>query len=236
MQIDFVTLFPEMILPYVQGSILGRAERSRRVGFGTQNPRDFAEGKHRKVDDSPYGGGPGMVMMAPPIAAAVEACNPDPDGAIVLADPAAPLFTQEDAESLAVLPHLVFICGHYEGVDERVRTQIATHTFSIGSFVMTGGELAALAMADAVVRLQPGVLGSEESHADDSFTNDGLLGFPLYTRPAEFRGESVPPELLSGNHAEIARWRRRAQIERTKLMRPDLFDRARLKKSDHELL
>lgn len=215
---------------------MARAVASGTVTFGTQNPRDFASDIHRTVDDSPYGGGPGMVLMAPVVAAAVESCQPGPGTAIILTDPAGTPFRQHHAEELAQTGHIILICGHYEGVDERVATQVATHVFSIGDFVLTGGEIPALAIADSVIRLLPGVLGSAESHQDDSYSNDGLLGFPLYTRPAEFRGEPVPEVLRSGDHKKIAEWRRRQQLARTKMRRPDLFARADLHPSDLDLL
>ncbi|MBX3109215.1 MAG: tRNA (guanosine(37)-N1)-methyltransferase TrmD [Fimbriimonadaceae bacterium] len=224
------------MLPAVGHSIMARAAASGAVTFGTQNPRDFATDAHRTVDDSPYGGGPGMVLMAPLVAAAVESCQPGPGAVVILTDPAGTPFRQFHAEELAQAGHLILICGHYEGVDERVATQVATHVFSIGDFVLTGGEIPALAIADSVIRLLPGVLGSAESHQDDSHSNDGLLGFPLYTRPAEFRGEPVPEVLRSGDHKKIAEWRRRQQLIRTKMRRPDLFARADLHPSDLDLL
>lgn len=236
MRIDFVTLFPEMVLPALDHSIMGRAVRGGAVKFSAQNPRDFAMDKHKTVDDSPYGGGPGMVMMPTLVESALTACNRTSATAVVLTDPAATLFTQSDAESLGGFEHVVFICGHYEGIDERVRTQLCTHAFSIGDFVLTGGELPALVIADSIVRLLPGVLGSAESHEDDSHSNSGLLGFPLYTKPATFLGEPVPEVLTSGNHQKIAQWRRQQQLIRTKMHRPDLFCAADLSPDDLDLL
>ncbi|MFM9873297.1 MAG: tRNA (guanosine(37)-N1)-methyltransferase TrmD [Fimbriimonadaceae bacterium] len=236
MKIDFVTLFPEMVLPALNHSIIARAVTQNIIEFSTQNPRDHATDKHRTVDDSPYGGGPGMVMMATIIETAVQACSPNPQTAIILTDPAGERFSQADAENLSQLQHIIFICGHYEGIDERVATQIATHSFTIGDFVLTGGELPALAMTDSIVRLLPGVLGSPESHQDDSHSNDGLLGFPLYTKPQTFKGEEVPEVLRSGNHQKIAQWRRQQQLNRTKTRRPDLFAQADLSPSDLDLL
>ena len=235
LRVDFVTLFPEMVLGALSHSMMARALTAGAVEFRASNPRDFATDAHRSVDDTSYGGGPGMVMMAPLIAAAVDALEPLPGAVIVLCDAAGERFDQGAARSLASTEQVVFLCGHYEGVDERVRTKIATHCYSIGDFVLTGGELPALAMADAVVRLLPGVLGDPESHRDDSF-EDGLLGFPLFTRPEEFMGEAVPEVLKSGNHAEIAKWRRRQQVQRTRSARPDLFSKAALAKADLELL
>jgi tRNA (guanine37-N1)-methyltransferase len=236
MRIGFVTLFPQIIQPALEHSIMARAVAKKLVEFQTANPRDHAADKHRTVDDSPYGGGPGMVMMAPLIDSAVNALNPTPKTAIILTDPAGTPYKQHHAEQLATLDHLIIVCGHYEGIDERVATQIATHTFSIGDFVLTGGELPALAIADSVVRLLPGVLGDQLSHQDDSYSNDRLLGFPLYTKPISFRGEDVPPILLSGDHAKIAKWRRQQQLQRTRSRRPDLFARADLQPTDLDLL
>lgn len=236
MKIDFVTLFPDMMLPALNHSIIARAINQNIITFSTQNPRDHATDKHRTVDDSPFGGGPGMVMMPNIIESAVKACHPTPHSAIILTDPSGELFNQSHAESLSQLDHLIFICGHYEGIDERVATQIATHTFTIGDFVLTGGELPALAITDSVVRLLPGVLGSPESHQDDSHSNNGLLGFPLYTKPQSFNGEEVPEVLRSGNHQKIAQWRRQQQLIRTKTRRPDLFAQADLSPSDLDLL
>ncbi len=236
MKIDFVTLFPEMVLPALGHSIISRAVNQNLVVFSAKSPRDFATDKHRTVDDSPYGGGPGMVLMAPVVESAVQACQPTPKTAIILTDPAGERFTQAHAEALSQLDHVIFICGHYEGIDERVATQIATHSFTIGDFVLTGGELPALAMADSIIRLLPGVLGSAESHQDDSHSNDGLLGFPLYTKPQVFNEEEVPDVLRSGNHQKIAQWRRQQQLIRTKTRRPDLFAQADLSPSDLDLL
>lgn len=172
-----------------------------------------------------------MVMMAPLILKAVEALEPSKGAAIVLCDAAGEKFTQKTAKSLALQDQVVFLCGHYEGVDERVRTKIATHCYSIGDYVLTGGELPALVMADAVVRLLPGAIGDPESHRDDSF-EEGLLGFPLYTRPDEFLGEAVPDVLKSGDHGAIAKWRRAQQVRRTRENRPDLLPWAKLTEAD----
>jgi len=234
-RVDFVSLFPEFIEQALSFSIMARAAGSGAVEFRTSNPRDFATDKHRTVDDTSYGGGPGMVMMPTMIESAVSALEPRPETAIILCDAAGEKFTQAAARDLAQREHLVIICGHYEGVDERVRTQIATHCYTIGDYVLTGGELPALVMADAIVRLLPGVLGDPESHQDDSHT-EGLLGFPLYTKPAEFRGESVPEVLLSGDHGAIACWRREQSLRRTRAWRPDLFAQANLAPQDIRLL
>ncbi len=235
LRIGFVTLFPEVFETYLKTSMMGRAVGAGAVQFQLSNPRDFATDRHRKVDDSPYGGGPGMVMMAPLIEQALEGFKPTPGANIILTDPTGEIFTQETAQNLAKSEDVIFICGHYEGVDERVRTQLATHVYSIGDFVLTGGELPALVMTDAIVRLLDGVLGDPDSHKEDSHS-DGLLGFPAFTRPPEFRGESVPEVLLSGNHAAIKRWRRKQQLVRTRTIRPDLWVKAELRADDLELL
>lgn len=235
MRVDFVTLFPEMIVGALSHSILARAQSSGLVSFGTANPRDFTHDRHRTVDDRPFGGGPGMVMMVPPIADAVASLTPTAATAIILLDPMGERFDQAAARDLSLRDHVILICGHYEGVDERVRTQIATHCYSVGDYVLTGGELPALTIADAVVRLRPGVLGDPASHEDDSH-GDGLLGFPLYTKPIEFAGESVPEVLRSGDHDAISAWRRRAALNRTRRHRPDLFANAQLSPADIKLL
>jgi tRNA (guanine37-N1)-methyltransferase len=235
LRVGFVTLFPEMVLGALAHSIMGRASDAGHVEFVASNPRDFATDPHRSVDDSSYGGGPGMVMMAPLIASALNALAPDSSTAVVLCDPAGEKFDQAAARALSSKPSIVFICGHYEGVDERVRTTLATHCYSVGDYVLTGGELPALLMADATVRLLPGVLGDPQSHQDDSF-EDGLLGFPLYTRPDEFMGEQVPQVLKSGNHQAVAAWRRAQQLARTRQNRPDLFAKAALTPEDLRLI
>jgi len=217
--IDIVTLFPEMFAP-LSHSILGRAIEQGLLAVGYVNPRDFTSDRHRTVDDYPYGGGPGMVMKPEPIFLAVESVA-RPASAVVLLSPAGRVFNQRVAAELAELEHLVLICGHYEGVDERVREHLATDEISIGDYVLTGGELAAMVIVDAVARLLPGVLGHEESASDESHSQ-GVLEYPQYTRPPVFRGWPVPERLLSGHHAEIAKWRRRQALERTMARRPDL--------------
>jgi tRNA (guanine37-N1)-methyltransferase len=231
-RIDVVTLFPEMFAP-LSHSILGRAIEQGRLVVSYVNPRDFTSDRHRTVDDYPYGGGPGMVMKAEPIFLAVEsvlgsddAGRPadvaEPERAVVLLSPAGRVFSQHVAAELAEKAHLVLICGHYEGVDERVVEHLVDDEISIGDYVLTGGELAAMVVIDAVARLLPGVLGHEESASDESHSQ-GLLEYPQYTRPPEFRGWPVPERLLSGHHAEIAKWRRRQALERTAARRPDLL-------------
>jgi tRNA (guanine37-N1)-methyltransferase len=219
-RIDVITLFPEMFAA-LEHSILGRAIEQGRLTVSYVNPRDFTSDRHRTVDDYPYGGGPGMVMKPEPIFLAVESVA-GPDSAIVLLSPAGRVFKQAVAAELASLEHLVLICGRYEGIDERVADSVVTDEISIGDYVLTGGELAAMVVIDAVARLLPGVLGHAESASDESHSQ-GLLEYPQYTRPPVFRGWPVPDRLLSGHHAEIAKWRRRQSLERTMARRPDLM-------------
>jgi tRNA (guanine37-N1)-methyltransferase len=235
MRIAFVTLFPEQVLAALEHGVVARAARAGVLRFDAANPRDFADDRHRTVDDKPYGGGPGMVLMAPVVAAALSSLGLGPGAPVVLCDPAAPLFRQADAVRLSGFQEVCFVCGHYEGVDERIRTRLCSEARSVGDFVVTGGELPAALMADAVARLVPGVIGDPASHEDDSM-GGGLLGFPLYTRPEEFQGEKVPEVLLSGHHGEIARWRRAQRLARTRAMRPDLFATADLLPGDLDLL
>ena len=235
LQVEFVSLFPEMVLGAVKHSILNRASDSGLVCFGCTNPRDFARDNHRTVDDSPFGGGPGMVMKCEPLADAIESLPPCAKQAIVLTDPTGTPFKQEHAHVLAGYERIVFLCGHYEGIDDRIRQRYATHVFSIGDYVLTGGELASLVMADAVVRTLPGALGSSESLLVDSHS-EGLLSAPQFTRPEEYFGIAVPAVLRSGDHGAIASWRRRQSLELTRRLRPDLFWSAPLERSDLKLL
>lgn len=238
MRIDILTLFPEMVECGVDYSIVKRARERELIAVGVHNIRDFTEDKHRTTDEPPYGGGPGMVMKPEPIFRAAEhvlAQYPSDQTRVILTSPQGEVFTQRKAEELSACPHLVFICGHYEGVDERVREHIVTDELSIGDYVLTGGELPALVMLDAVVRLLPGVLGAEQSALDESFS-EGLLEYPQYTRPADFRGWRVPDVLLSGHHAEIDKWRRMQSLERTMRSRPDLLETARLSDADLKML
>ncbi len=221
MRIDVLTLFPEMFGGPLGHSILKRAVERGVLEVALTNPRDFATDRHRTVDDAPYGGGPGMVMKPGPLFAAAEAVA-RPGSPIVLLSPRGRVFTQAVARELAGHDHLVLICGHYEGVDERVRDHLATDELSIGDYVLTGGELAAMVIVDAVARLLPGVLGDDLSSADESHSG-GLLEYPQYTRPPEFRGRRVPDALLSGNHALIEGWRRWQSLLVTALHRPDLI-------------
>ena len=234
-RVDFVTLFPDMVLGAARHSMLRRAEEHGAVAFGAINPRTFTTDVHGTVDDKPYGGGPGMLMMGEPILAALQALEPGPHTAVVMTDPTGEPFDQKAAIELATRDHVVFVCGHYEGVDDRVRTEVCTHAYSLGDFVLTGGELPALVMADALVRLLPGVLGSQESLEADSHAG-GLLSAPQYTRPETLLGEAVPEVLRSGNHEAVARWRRRQALVATRERRPDLFCRAKLTKRDLDLL
>lgn len=238
MRVDVLTVFPEVIEAGIGFSIVKRARETGALTVGTRNPREFATDRHRTVDDSPYGGGAGMVMKADMVFAAAEACFADGDienPAIVLLEPQARTFDQRTASRWAGLPYLMLICGHYEGIDERVREHLATETVSIGDYVLTGGELPALVVIDAIARLLPGVLGSAESLEQDSFA-EGLLGYPQYTRPEVFRGWRVPETLLSGNHRAIAKWRRKQSLLRTRTERPDLYARASLSEEDLKLV
>jgi tRNA (guanine37-N1)-methyltransferase len=240
MRIDILTLFPKMFeVPFSFG-IFKRAVDSGLVSIGLHDIRAYTHDKHHTADDYPYGGGAGMVMKPEPVFEAVEAIKAgadDKDGKlpVVLMTPQGRPFTQSIAEELAGYRHLVLISGHYEGIDERVREHLATDEISIGDYVLTGGELPAMVVVDAVLRLIPGVLGSEDSSLDDSHTG-GLLEYPQYTRPAEYRGWKVPEVLLSGNHAQIAKWRREQIIRRTLERRPELLDKAALGLEDKKLV
>ncbi|MCL0059614.1 tRNA (guanosine(37)-N1)-methyltransferase TrmD [Dehalococcoidia bacterium] len=225
MRIDIVTLFPNMFSGPFDESIIRRARDNKFVEIVIHNLRDYGLGKHRVVDDYPYGGGSGMVLMPEPLFSAVEAIKGESRIPVILLTPQGRLFTQQVAEELAAYSRFILVCGHYEGVDERVREYLVTDEISIGDYVLTGGEPAAMVVCDAVVRLIPGVLGSPESVRDDSHSG-GLLEYPQYTRPQIFRGWEVPPVLLSGNHAEIARWRREQAVLRTLARRPDLLEKA----------
>jgi tRNA (guanine37-N1)-methyltransferase len=232
MRIDVVTLFPELIEPALRTSIIGRAAESGRVEFGIHDLREHGLGRHRSVDDYPYGGGAGMVMRPEPLFAAIQPLR-DAGAHVVLMDAAGERLTDALARELAGVQHLALVCGRYEGVDERVRT-LVDREVSIGDYVVTGGELPALVVVDAVVRLVPGVI-AEASHVDDSYAS-GLLEYPQYTRPETFRDLAVPPVLLSGNHGEVERWRRREGLRRTLERRPDLLDGAELSDEDRRFL
>ncbi len=221
MRIDIITLFPDMLDGPLSASILARARARGLVTVAVHNLRDHAEGRHRTTDEPPFGGGGGMIMTPEPLARAVEALRA-PDARVILLDPAGRRFTQEVARELAARPHLVLVCGRYEGVDERVRAHVVDEELSIGDYVLNGGELAALVVTEAVVRLLPGVLGDLGAPERDSFAR-GLLEHPHYTRPEVFRGARVPEALLSGDHGRIARWRRVMSVWRTWQRRPDLL-------------
>jgi tRNA (guanine37-N1)-methyltransferase len=225
MRIDILTLFPNMFSGVFGESILKKAQEKDAVSLNVINFREFADNKHKTVDDYPYGGGAGMVLKPQPIFDAVEHLtkNSDDQPRIILLCPQGERYTQKKAEELAKERHLVLICGHYEGYDERIREHLVTDEISIGDYVLTGGELGAMVIVDSVVRLLPGVLGNEESPVQDSYSS-GLLEHPHYTRPADFRGMKVPEVLLSGNHQLIAEWREKESLRRTYLRRPDLLE------------
>ncbi len=231
MHIDILTLFPQMFDSPFNASIFKRAIERKLVSVGLYNIRDYSHDKHHTVDDYAYGGGAGMILKPEPIFEAVESIRAKQEAAdqvpVILLTPQGRPFSQPIAYELSGYGHLILICGRYEGVDERVREHLVTDEISIGDYVLGGGELAAMVVVDAVVRLLPGVLGSEASATDDSYAT-GLLEYPQYTRPAVYRGWSVPEVLLSGNHAQIAKWRREQAIQRTLERRPELLDKANL--------
>ena len=236
MEIHVVTVFPEMFEPVLELGIIGRARRAGLAKVHLHALRDYTHDRHKTVDDSPFGGGPGMVMRPEPLFEALEAIAP-PDGTpVVVMTPQGKPYTQRDAERFARSESLVIICGRYEGIDERARSALATEEISVGDYVLTGGEVPAMAVIDSVVRLLPGALGhGEEAVADDSHTS-GILQHPQYTRPAEYRGMSVPEVLLSGDHAAVDRWRRREALRRTLERRPDLLEQAPLTNDDQATL
>ena len=235
MRIDLLTLFPEFFLSPLDQSMLRRAQMLGKVEYRVLNLRDFATDRHQVTDDRPFGGGPGMVMKPEPLVAAIRGVRQeDPDTRVILLAPAGRLFDQDMAVELAQAYSLLLICGHYEGVDERVRHFIDDE-ISIGDYVLTGGEIPALVVVDAVTRLIPGVLGNEAATAEESFQT-GLLEYPHYTRPREFEGHPVPEVLLSGDHARIARWRREQALRRTRTLRPELLEKATLSSEDQEFL
>lgn len=222
MNVDVLTIFPHMFPGPLGDSITGRALATGLIHLNPVDIRDFALDKHRSTDDYPYGGGPGMVMRPDPVIAALESVR-TPSSRAVLLSPAGRRFTQSVAYELAQEEHLILICGRYEGVDERVRLLSGGEELSIGDFVLTGGELAAMVVLDAVMRLLPGVLSSSDAWRDESHSTEGLLEYPQYTRPVEFRGLRVPDVLLSGHHAQVAAWRRQQALLRTRERRPDLL-------------
>ncbi|OFO40112.1 tRNA (guanosine(37)-N1)-methyltransferase TrmD [Staphylococcus sp. HMSC070D05] len=235
MKIDYLTLFPEMFDGVLNHSILKRAQDKNIIEINTVNFRDYAENKHNQVDDYPYGGGQGMVLKPEPVFNAMQDLKRTDKMRVILMCPQGRPFSQAIAEELSEAEHIVFICGHYEGYDERIRENLVTDEISMGDYVLTGGELPAMTMTDAIVRLIPGVLGNEQSHQDDSFS-DGLLEFPQYTRPREYKDMTVPDVLLSGNHANIEKWRHEQKLIRTLHKRPDLLEKYQLSDKDKEFL
>lgn len=236
MRFDVFSLFPSVIQPYLEISILQRAIQNGLLEVHLHDIRSFTTDKHHITDDAPFGGGGGMVMKPEPIFTAVESVLGSPPSCpVILLTPQGRTYTQQVAAELARYPHLALLCGRYEGIDERVREHLVTDEISIGDYVLTGGELPALILIDSITRLIPGVLGDPDGAQDDSFAS-GLLEYPHYTRPAEFRGWRVPEVLLSGNHAEIARWRRQQALLRTWKRRPDLLEKTELSESDRRFL
>ena len=244
MRFDVITLFPELFAPFLASGVTRRAYESGQVEVKLWNPRDFAPGNYKRVDDRPFGGGPGMVMMAEPLSScldAVMAARRDV-APVVLFSPVGEVLRHAAVEGWATSIGAVLVCGRYEGIDQRFIDARVTHQISLGDFVLSGGELPAMALLDAVARLQPGVLGDEASHVQDSFNPalDGLLDCPHYTRPEQWRGEGVPAALMSGHHAQIERWRRDQRLAITAAHRPELIDAARaagrLNKADEAVL
>jgi len=237
MHIDILTLFPEMLSGVFNTSILKKARDKEKFSCNLVDFREYAENKHKKVDDYPYGGGAGMVLTAQPVFDAVEAVtkNKSAKPRIILMCPQGEPYTQKKAEELAKEEHLVFICGHYEGYDERIRQYLVTDEISIGDYILTGGELGAAVVVDSIVRLLPDVLGNTESAVEDSYST-GLLEHPHYTRPADFRGMTVPEVLLSGNHAHIDTWRKKESLKRTYERRPELLTNQIISPENQKLL
>ena len=227
MLIDIITIFPEVCKPYLDSSILGIAQEKGKLEIRLHNLRDYTLDKHRKVDDRPFGGGPGMILTPEPVFRAVEAIKRTADGRrqtakVILLSPQGKTLNQKLAEKLSKRKHLILICGRYEGVDERVRESLVSEEISIGDYILSGGELAALVLTDSLARLLPGVLGHKDSNVRESFS-DNLLEYPQYTRPADFRGLRVPQVLLSGDHKKIEEWRKHQAVKITKKKRPDIL-------------
>lgn len=236
MKFDILTLFPGMFSGPFDESIIRRARDKQLIDISLHNIRDWASDRHQTADDAPYGGGAGMVMKAEPLAACIESIKTlQPASTVVLTSPQGRPLTHDIARELAAKPGLIIVCGRYEGIDERIRTLYAEDDVSLGDFVLSGGEIAAMAIVDSVTRLIPGALGSNESAETDSF-GDGLLEYPHYTRPPEFRGLSVPEALLSGNHERIRKWRRKESLRKTKALRPDLLSRIVQTREDQKML
>jgi len=237
MRISVVSLFPEMVATIAEYGVVGRAQQRDLVSLDIENPRDYADDSHRTVDDRPYGGGPGMVMKFEPVAGALRAAKSTlPEGSpVICLSPQGQAFDQARAKRYANLPGLLLLAGRYEGIDERLIESQVDEELSLGDFVLSGGEIAAMAVIDAVVRLLPGVLGDDESAEQDSFV-EGLLDCPHYTRPEEVDGRTVPDVLLSGDHAKIARWRHKQALGRSFLRRPDLLEKLDLSNEQRVLL
>jgi tRNA (guanine37-N1)-methyltransferase len=238
MKIDVLTLFPEMFSGVFGHSILHKAAEKSAVQYNVVNFREYADNKHQTVDDYPYGGGAGMVLKPQPLFDAVAALKEQAasnETRVILLCPQGKRYDQKTAEEYAKEKHLIFVCGHYEGYDERIREHVVTDEISIGDYVLTGGELGAMVVIDSVVRLLPEVLGNEESHMKDSFST-GLLEHPHYTRPSDFRGMKVPDVLLSGNHKLIEEWRNKEALRRTLLRRPDLLEKMKLSEEQENWL
>lgn len=237
MRIDIMTLFPDMCESVLGESIIGRARKSEKVEIHCTDIRDFAGNKHNKVDDAPFGGGMGMIMAANPIYECYKSLygENEPKPHLIYMSPKGKTLTQKKVVELSKLDRVVILCGHYEGIDERVIEEIVDEEISVGDYVVTGGELPALILADAVCRMLPGVLSDDLCFEEESHFS-GLLEYPQYTRPAVWKGREVPPVLLSGNHAKIAKWRRKMQLTVTKERRPELFDELQLTKADEKIL
>jgi tRNA (guanine37-N1)-methyltransferase len=235
MHFDVVSLFPEVITAYMDASIMGRAQRAGLLSVATHDLRTWTHDKHRTVDDEPFGGGQGMLMKPAPIFEAVgelASCGPKPH--VVFFSPVGTRFDQAVATRFASYERVLMVCGRYEGMDERAY-ELASEVLSLGDYVLTGGELAALCVMDATARLLPGVLGDEQSYQDESFS-EGLLEYAQYTRPANYEGREVPPVLLSGDHGKVAAWRRQSRLERTALLRPDLIETAQVTSDERALM
>ncbi len=237
MRFDVLTLFPEMFEPFIKTSVIGRAVARNIIDIRVHNIRDHASGRHKVTDDVPYGGGSGMVMKPEPLVKAIQAleCRRDNNEVVILLSPQGVPFRHEHARSFASFNRLVLVCGHYEGVDERVKELAVDKEVSIGDYVLTGGELAAMVVIDATARFVPGVLGDSYSSVEESFAQ-GLLEYPQYTRPREFMGRRVPAILLSGDHKKIAQWRKRKSLEYTFRKRPDLLEKAALSEAERVLV
>ncbi|NLY67631.1 MAG: tRNA (guanosine(37)-N1)-methyltransferase TrmD [Tissierellia bacterium] len=234
MKIDILTLFPEFFQALTNFSIIGRAIEKGLFSFNTVNIRDFSKDKHKRVDDYPFGGGPGMVMKPEPIYDALLSVK-DNDSFVIYLSPQGILYNQEVAKKLASKKHLILICGHYEGIDNRIVENYVDMELSIGDYVLTGGEIPAMVVVDSIVRLIPGVLSSQEAYMDESHYN-GLLEYPQYTRPREFNEFKVPEVLLSGNHEEIRKWRKYQSLKNTYIKRPDLLEKRKLSKEEIAML